>query len=285
MPVTVSFDFRNDQRPQPRTLNRNSDGDTPVIEQPVRMVSCDTPEKAGFAGGPPTSQPKLDTCRSRLEDGFYNDIPVALRDYLVDRLGADAAENHIEAANTSSDVFAQMLEDRLTKPDGSKRKVATIATGEILDTYGRLLAYLAPWHANTASDPLPPIGDPARNTFNLDMIATGWSAFFPIYPSLPRKSDMNLAIAAAESAWDNQLGPWGLYGETFLLGYEYRMCIKLGTADTAADGIKAAFQRLCIDLRTMENKGKFGFADVPPPYRLWVWEDDKTEAFAKLGVM
>lgn len=44
-----------------------SDGDTPKIEQPIRMVSIDTPEKSGYAGKPPTAQPKLDRCRQRLE--------------------------------------------------------------------------------------------------------------------------------------------------------------------------------------------------------------------------
>ena len=70
MSVTVDFNFKGkSRRATSRKLNRISDGDTPVIEQPIRMVSCDTPEKAGYAGKPNKSQPKLDKCKQRLENG------------------------------------------------------------------------------------------------------------------------------------------------------------------------------------------------------------------------
>ena len=36
------------------------------------MVSCDTPEKAIYAGKPEVSQPKLDKCKERLEGSFYS---------------------------------------------------------------------------------------------------------------------------------------------------------------------------------------------------------------------
>jgi len=56
LPVTVDFDFKGkSSRPSPKKLTRISDGDTPVIEQPIRMVSIDTPEKAGYAGHPDKS--------------------------------------------------------------------------------------------------------------------------------------------------------------------------------------------------------------------------------------
>ena len=90
---TVDFNLpHNGQRAHGRKLVRASDGDTPVIEQPIRMVSCDTPEKAGYAGAPPTSQPKLEACRQRLSNGFYDALPAALRTYLADKLTADAAQ-------------------------------------------------------------------------------------------------------------------------------------------------------------------------------------------------
>ena len=47
MAVIVNFNFPREIRSaQPRRLVRSSDGDTTVIEQPIRMVSCDTPEKS-----------------------------------------------------------------------------------------------------------------------------------------------------------------------------------------------------------------------------------------------
>jgi endonuclease YncB( thermonuclease family) len=264
---------------QPRELLQISDGDTPVIQQPIRMVSCDTPEKSGYAGKPEKSQPKLNECRSRLESGFYPGIPEPLRDYLLSKLSPDAAENHIKAGNRATEVFNAILEERLTRPDGKKRKAGIIPSGEIVDRYGRLLAYLAPWYTNTGSDPLPPIGSPERNTFNLNMIECGWAAFFPIYPSLPqRKEDWILAVSAAESAWNEKRGAWEEFGDQVLLGYEYRLCIKLGTEKTANKGMKNAFQRHCVDIRDSRFKGLFGFWEVPPCYRLWVWDDDREKA-------
>lgn len=279
MSVQVNFNYnRNIRKATSKKLIQTSDGDTPIIEQPIRMVSCDTPEKAQYAGKPERSQPKLDTCKQRLENGFYNLLPEELCDYLVEKLTNDAAQKHINAGNDATKIFTDLLDQRLTKPSGSKRRSAVIPTGEIIDTYGRLLAYIAPWFEGDENDPLPPIGDPRRRTFNLDMIENGWAAFFPIYPSLPQNQDMNKAISAAESAWNNKKGIWEKYGDKVLLGYEYRMCIKLGTATTSEKGIKDAFQRICVDLRNLNVVGKYGFYDVPPCYRLWIWNDDIEQA-------
>jgi endonuclease YncB( thermonuclease family) len=285
LPVEVNFGYDRNIRPaEPRALVRVSDGDTPVIDQPVRMVSCDTPEKARYAGRPEISQPKLDSCKQRLQDGFYTDITTDLRDYLLERLTNDAATKHISAGNDATARFEEIVEERLTKENGTKRKTAIIPTGEIIDIHGRLLSYMAPYFTGSTSDPLPPPNDPKRRTFNLQMIEEGWAAFFPIYPSLPKNSDLNIAIASAETAWSDKKGVWEAYGDKILLGYEYRMCIKLGTAQTAQDGMDEAFQRLCVDLRTLEIVGKFGFSEVPPPYRLWIWEKDLEQANVDLDL-
>ena len=299
MAVTVNFNFPREIRSaQPRRLVRSSDGDTTVIEQPIRMVSCDTPEKSGYAGKPEVSQPKLDRCRQRLQGGFYDELPQALRDYLVARLTNIAAQRHIEAGERASEAFGQLLATRLTRPNGTTRSVATIPTGEIIDSHGRMLAYIAPWFTGSQSDPLPPPNDPERRTLNLDMIAKGWAAFFPIYPSLPKNSDMNLAIADAQAAWDGNKGAWTLpSGRNLLLGYEYRMCIKLGEVKKDAAGnivpdqnlnprdfIDEAFQRSCVNLQIMTEVGLFGFHAVPPWARLWFWWKDRKLALQHLGL-
>ena len=141
------------------------------------MVSSDTPEKAHYTGKPEISEPKLDRCKQRVENGFYDTLPEELRNYLIERITNDAADKHISAGMDATTIFEGLLEQRLTKPSGSKRRTAVIPTREIIDTYGRLLA---PWFDGGPNDPLPPIDDPRRRTFNLDMIENGWAAFFPI---------------------------------------------------------------------------------------------------------
>lgn len=234
----VDFSYTRQLRAAiPRKLSRVSDGDTPVIEQPIRMVSCDTPEKSGYAGKPEVSQPKLDACRERLADGYYDALPERLRNYLIRKLKPDAAERHI-----------------------------------------------APWFSGSAADPVPPREAAERRTFNLAMVENGWAAFFPVYPSLPQNTDFNLAIRAAETAWTERRGAWAGFGRDLLLAYEYRACIKLGTAKNVAAGSKAAFQRICVDLRDLKIKGLYGFHAVPPPYRLWVWQEDIGHATKDLGL-
>jgi endonuclease YncB( thermonuclease family) len=248
------------------------------------MVSIDTPEKKHYAGRPEVSQPKLDTSRQRLLSGFYPDVPDELRDYLVERLDAGAAARHIAAGEQASVEFDLLLKDRLARPDGSQRRVATIPTGEIIDRYGRMLAYMAPWFSGPPNDPLPPKNDPARRTFNLDMVANGWAAPFMIFPSLPRNDDLNLLYEESKAAWTAQRGAWQAHGPLLLLGYEYRLCIKLGTEPTAAEGMAAAFQRICVDLRGPVSAGVLGWHSVEPPHRMWVWATEAAEASDALGI-
>ncbi|MBE1586955.1 hypothetical protein ACFPOI_00865 [Nonomuraea angiospora] len=56
---------------------------------------------------------------------------------------------------------------------GTQRKMAVVATGELVEGHERLPAYTAPWFSGGASDPLPPRDDPQRRTFNLGMVALG----------------------------------------------------------------------------------------------------------------
>jgi len=278
---TVHFPYeRSSLKPAARILLSEIDGDTPFIQQPVRMASCDTPEKASRT----PAQPLLNACRERLQNGFYDALPLPLREYLISRLTEDAAARHNSAGLDATLEFQRLLERRLTHPDGTKRRVAVIPTGELIDLYGRMLAYIAPWFDNTAADPLPPRNSPDRLTLNYHMILSGWAVFLPIYPSLPANDDLNMAIAAAEIAWNEQRGMWGKYGADLLLGYEYRQCIIMGKALTAEAGIAEAYQRTCVDLRTLQIVGEYRYFEVPPPYRLWIWFKDIEKAKIDLAL-
>lgn len=284
----VTFDFPRVIRPaSDHDLLSVSDGDTPNIRMPVRMVSVDTPEKATYAGGPPTAQATLDRCRQRLLDGTYDALPQGLRDYLVERITPDAAARHITAGDRATQEFDLMQQRRLTRPDGGRRKAAVIATGELIEQNGRLLAYMAPWFGGGVNDPLPPRDHPDRRTFNLDMVANGWAAMFLIYPSLPRNQDLQLLLDAAESAWTKQLGAWAEFGEDLQLAYEFRACVKLGrrTLDDPADAIAEAYQRVCVDLRTRREVGLYDYHQVPPPHRLWIWQNQLDQARQDLDLL
>ena len=43
-------------------------------------------------------------------------------------------------------------------------------------------------------------------------------------------------------------------------------------------GFKDAFQRICVDLRTLDTVGKYGFYDFLHVIRLWIWDDDIEQA-------
>jgi endonuclease YncB( thermonuclease family) len=251
------------------------DGDTIKIEQPIRMVSCDTPEKEKPYGTAATAQPKLNIVKKRLQEGFFAALPKGLIKYLTQRITADAAKKHINAGKDASTHFEKVKNAALNKPNGTRRKVGVLPSGEVIDRNGRMLAYIMTY----LEKPLPPKGDPARKTYNLVMVEDGWASFFPIWPSLPTDpKDFEIIYAAAKKAWSNKKGMWKKYGSNLLLPYEYRLLMKLSvavTADkTAKDLLDTAFQRLCVDLRTMKLVGKFDFYKVPPSQRFWIWETD-----------
>jgi endonuclease YncB( thermonuclease family) len=252
-----------------------TDGDTPNIAMAVRMVSIDTPESQ-LGGNPVTAQATLERAKARLQDGTYNALPAELRDYLIGRITSNAAERHLAAGKAAAQAHTDMVNTRLALPDDEQRKMAVIATGELVEGNGRLLAYTAPWFAGTKGDPLPPRDDPRRRTFNLEMVAAGWAATFVIYPSIPPRSDLNQLIREADTAWNEQRGAWKHAGQDLLLGYEYRACLKLGVKNLGepAEAIDEAYQRVCVDLRTLTEVGLYGYHRVPPAYRLWFWQKD-----------
>jgi endonuclease YncB( thermonuclease family) len=266
------------------------DGDTIKIEQPIRMVSCDTPEKEKPYGTAATAQPKLDKAKQRLQNGFFPLLPNGLIKYLSDKITADAAKRHINAGKDASVHFETVKDTALNKPGGKRRKVGVLPSGEVIDRYGRMLAYIMTYFDKNE---LPPKNDPSRQTYNLVMVDDGWAVFFPIWPSLPKApTDFDLIYKSAKKAWTNKKGMWNKHGNDLLLPYEYRLLMKLSVNVTAEktvnDILSGAFQRVCVDLRNMKMVGKFDFYKVPPSHRFWIWEKDwnkdKAQIKSILGV-
>lgn len=279
--VTISFPYeRKKYKPAGRQLLGISDGDTPKIQMPIRMSNIDTPEKADYAGKPDKSQPKIERGLQRLQQNQFGLVTDDLIQYFTERVGENSAAQHIDGGNRATHALQTFHDERLLREDGSFRKLGVFPQGEAIDFFGRVLAYTAPWYTKTELQ-----AGADRTTFNLNLLEQGWAAFFPFYPSLPKNSDFELAVNAAEYAWDNKLGVWDLYGETFLLAYEFRMLVKLGEKkEDKQETWKGTFYRHCFDLRSMEDKGLFGFVEIPPPYRLWVKTEDLNAAIVDLGV-
>jgi endonuclease YncB( thermonuclease family) len=252
------------------------DGDTLKIEQAVRMVSCDTPEKEKPFGKAATTQPKLEKAKQRLQSGFFPGLPAGLIKYLADKVNNTAADRHIKAGKQASDEFEKIKNKALNMPGGKRRKVGILPSGEVIDSNGRMLAYILTYFEKKE---LPAKNDPKRNTYNLAMVENGWAAFFPVWPSLPNDTkDFDKIYKAAIKAWKSKKGMWNKFGSNLLLPYEYRLMMKLSVNPTSTKTPKTivdtAFQRLCVDLRKMKLVGKFDFYKVPPGDRLWIWERD-----------
>jgi hypothetical protein len=147
-----------------------------------------------------------------------------------------------------------------------------------------MLAYVAPYLTKAERERFA-VTSKKRQTFNLALVAEGWAASFPIWPSFPsRRADLGAFLDAAGMAWRRGKGNWAGGNKAALLtGYEFRALIKIGRARldgianadgsrraaTARDAL-AAFERRCVD-RAGVNHGRFGFIAVPHGDRLWTW--------------
>lgn len=180
------------------------------------------------------------------------------------------------------------MEQRLTRPDGSKRNLFTRIAEHPFDDNGRLLAYVAP---NYSAVERRTLTRRDRATFNLDLVATGWAAPFAIYPSIPGELDLPLLIDAAVDAATARRGIWA--SDETLPAYEYRAMEKLfrvtkkivGGAELRAGEAHSWRERYCADMRTRTLHGPEDYADIPPPYRLWIWHDDVAEAVGRLNLV
>lgn len=272
-----------------RALVDVSDGDTPNIRMPVRMLSIDTPEvTARSANGAARVDAKFAQLVDWIKDGT---APVrrGFRDHILPRLeGQPAGSAHFQQGEAASAWFKARKDERLTKPNGRKRNLFVRTADMPFDGYGRLLAYVAPSYSSAE---LRSLSRAERATFNLDMVASGWAAPFVLYPSIPGELDLPLFVAAAAAAQDQRLGQYA--DPLHLTGYEYRMCEKLHaiTAKLAA-GQDLSYRdrigwrsRYAFDIRDRRIHGPEEYMQIPPPYRVWLWPEDVAEAVGRLNLV
>lgn len=270
-----------------RALVDVTDGDTPNIRMPVRMLSVDTPEvTARTVEGAARVDAKLAELAGWMREGRAP-VSAAYAEHLLPRLEG-AGTRQFGQGKQASAFLQQRTEARLTRPGGERRSLFVRTADQPFDDNGRLLAYVAPSYSRTELATLPRA---ERATFNLDLVEAGWAAPFVIFPSVPGELDYPLFIAAAASALAAGRGIWE--DPLTLPAYEYRAVEKLhgitarlvdGADLTAAERI-AWRSRYCADVRSRRLHGPEDFVAIPPPYRLWLWPDDVQDAVARLNLV
>jgi endonuclease YncB( thermonuclease family) len=263
-----------------------SDGDTPNIRVPVRMLSIDTPEKtARSQSGAERVDGDFGQLAQWIEQG-QAPIGGGLAEFLLPKL-AGGGTRQWNQAQQASDELTRVTDARLQRDDGRRRNLFLRVADERIDRYGRLLAYIAP---DYSARERATMSRRDRRTFNLDMLDSGWAAPFVIHPSIPGELDLPMLIETAEAAIAAQRGQWG--DPLSLLGYEYRMLERLHdvTRDIVAGEAVAASRRFgwreryCADMRDRVVYGPEDYFRVPPAYRLFVWPDRLREAIGQLNL-
>ena len=268
---------------------RATDGDTPYISVPIRMLSIDTPE-VHYPGNRKPSRSDRDL--AQLAEWIASgDAPVSdgLGAHLYPKLATGAAGTlHEEQGKQATEKFKELIEERLTKPSGKRRKVYIRAADQHFDSYGRLLAYMAPNYSRKERESLAP-GELA--SFNHLMVESGWAAPFIIYPSIPKYPELVAFQEAAKAACENGLGAWA--DPMTLTGYEFRMCIrlfnitkKLVGGRRLADYEKYGYvSRFCVDMTTQEIFYPQEYYRVAPYNRVFIWAEDVSDAVATLNLL
>ncbi|MFX1476412.1 MAG: thermonuclease family protein, partial [Promethearchaeota archaeon] len=268
---------------------RATDGDTPYISVSIRMLSIDTPEVHYPGVRKPSKQ---DANLAQLATWIHEgQAPIRrnLGDYLSPKLATGKAGTlQEEQGEHATTVFKKMLEEKLTRPTGTKRKLFIRAADQHFDMYGRLLAYLAPSY--TAKE-LAAMSRMDRATFNLLMVERGWAASFPIYPSVPSYPDLVLLQRCAKDAIENQRGMWD--DPMTLAGYEFRMCVRLAEITKKlvdGEGLSRRekygwISRYCVDMTTREVFYPQDYFRVQPYNRIFIWPENVADAVAKMNLL
>jgi endonuclease YncB( thermonuclease family) len=273
-----------------RRLVDVTDGDTPNIRMPVRMLSVDTPE---VTAGSVAAATRIDQEFVQLVewiDAGTAPISPGFAAYVRPKLATGKAGTlHFTQGQQASAFAKQNIQTRLTRPNGSMRNLfIRMDAGSPFDDNGRLLAYVAPNYSKSERESM---SRRDRATFNLDLIESGWAATFVIYPAIPGELDLPIFIQAAVGAFEHRRGIWA-EADT-LPAYEYRALEKLHdiTKKIAAGGalrdadVFSWRTRYCADMRTRLLHGPEDYLGILPPYRLWIWPKDVNDAISRLNLV
>lgn len=261
-----------------------TDGDTPNIRMPIRMLSIDTPET--YPDGP-----RLDAVFAApvpwIERGTAPIDPVLAEALLPELRTPEPPSRHEAAGERAEEVFGRLLEERLVRPDGSRHTLFLRTADEPFDKNGRFRAYIAPTYSRAE---LGKLSRRERATFNLLLVEAGWAAPFVLYPSIPGELDLPLLHAAARTAIAEGRGIWA--DPLLLLPYEFRALERLARLKEKLDkGEKPSSaelwswtSRYCADTTTRLLYRPQRYVEVAPEDRLFIWPEEVRDAAARLGL-
>ena len=228
----------------------------------VRMLGIDTPE-LHFPGN--SNPEKQDPILAELhKSALFKKLPEELKNYLLPRLeGAgsrqkkwaklakvaleeivDVSFYSVEKGKTlSNSPFVKgenqsvslkkrnnkTLKQRTLKTrgyDSVKRRKIFLACGkEVIDCYGRILAYCGPY---LTKEERKVLGQP--DTFNLKMLKLGFAISNIHSGNLPKDEDIELVIKAVKEAREKKMGFWS-EKDKILHGYEFRALVRMSEGE------------------------------------------------------
>lgn len=251
-----------------------TDGDTPTVQLPIRMLGMDAPE-IHYQGATAKQPGKYDGGMAGFLAGPGKDLDAGLKQYLRERLKDKPSTRHIQAGQAAFAHFQAMVKKRLERTGkGGKalqpRKLFLMASDQVFDRYGRLLAYVNAAYEKEEREKLKPS---QRPTFNLQMMRDGHAASLIIYPNLPKPADLELVQEAMHAARTKKRGFWK--DSRALLAYEFRW-----VADMIRGARRQGPDRYCADVSNGRLYAPQHYHRAEPENRVFFYPEDVTAALS-----
>lgn len=253
----------------------STDGDTPTIQLPIRMLGIDSPE-VHFGGATENNPGKFDEAMQGFLSKEGKNLPSGLKKYLRKRLLSKPSTRQIQAGRKALDHFQEVVKQRLDRglgKDGkplNPRKLFLMASNDVFDMNGRMLAYVAPSYTKAERESIAPGNRP---TFNLQMVQDGWAASLIIYPNIPKPADLTLVQKAVKNARTHHKGMWADKSKT-LLPYEFRWIVKM----IQGQAMEKALSRYCADITTAKLYKPEDYYRVLPENRVFFFKEHAGKA-------
>ncbi len=256
-----------------------TDGDTPTLTSPVRMLGINAPEYH-YLGATEKNSGKYDGDMESFLTKAGKDLDQGLKEHLGPRLKAKPCTIQIQAGKEAFDHFQKIVKARLDRGVGKNgkaltpRKLFIMVSRDVFDRYGRLLAYVNAAYEKKERESLPPA---KRPTFNLQMMQDGYAVSLLIYPNIPKPSDLKLVQDAVKNARIRGKGFWN-QGEKVLLPYEFRWIVDTITSKRHGP------DRYCADFSTGQLFPPQKYYLVQPENRLFFFAENIVDAL-KTGLI